>query len=217
VGKSVQPEVTRLLKRGLNHYGLGDLEAAIASWEQALELDPKNRAAVDYLESAREELAKSVAAPRVAKPRKKAPAVEVADKTPRTLDAILHASSGAGPSDPVAQALVLYKQGQLEEAYALLEDVSRREPSRLDVEGYLAMIRGKRARAWARTVGDQGRALRVAMSMDRIKKLDLRPDEGYLLGQIDGVTSIEQLLSMSRDRVRALEIVARLLTERIVE
>ena len=47
--------VVRLLKRGLNHYGLGDLEAAIASWEEARQLDPDNHAVRDYLETAYEE------------------------------------------------------------------------------------------------------------------------------------------------------------------
>src|SRR6202008_1951095 len=46
---------TRLLKRGLNHYGLGDLEAAISCWEQARALDPENQAVHDYLETAYEE------------------------------------------------------------------------------------------------------------------------------------------------------------------
>ncbi len=231
MGSAVQSEVTRLLKRGLNHYGSGDLEAAIASWERALALDPKNRAALDYLESAREELGQGKPAPPQAVPRPAPrpaaadkpgagpaprPASETDDRTPRTLDTVLK-SVGAPSDAQVLEALALYKQGKLEQAYQRLQAVAAREPNRLDVEAYLSMIRGKRARCFAKEVGDQGRALRVIMPMEKIKKLDLRPDEGYLLAQIDGVTSIDQLLSMSRDRVRALEIVARLLRDRIVE
>ena len=33
-------DVVRLLKQGLNHYGLGDLEAAIAAWEEASDTRP---------------------------------------------------------------------------------------------------------------------------------------------------------------------------------
>ena len=62
-------EVTRLLKRGLNHYGLGDLEAAISCWEQARALDPENQAVHDYLETAHEEQA---ARQKKAAPAKKA-------------------------------------------------------------------------------------------------------------------------------------------------
>jgi tetratricopeptide (TPR) repeat protein len=208
-----QSEVTRLLKRGLHLYGLGDLEGAIASWEQALAVEPGNRAAHDYLQSAREEIASARRGrSSAARPRR---AVDPDDKTPRTLDSIQLAPGTM--DDGVIQALALYKAGKLEEAYELLQEVAARQPDRLDVEGYLAMIRGKRARALARTIGDQGRALRVVMPLDRIKKLDLKPDEGYLIGQIDGHTSIESLLTIARDRVRALEIIARLLRDRIVE
>ncbi len=61
-------EVTRLLKRGLNHYGLGELEAAIRCWEKARELAPDNRAAQDYLETAYEESGRAQALPAAAEP-----------------------------------------------------------------------------------------------------------------------------------------------------
>ena len=50
-----QDEVGRLLKRGLNHYGLGELAEAIRCWECTLQLEPGNRAARDYLDTAYEE------------------------------------------------------------------------------------------------------------------------------------------------------------------
>ena len=43
--------VQRLLRRGLNHYGAGDLESAVSCWERTLKLDPDNRPARDYLAS----------------------------------------------------------------------------------------------------------------------------------------------------------------------
>ncbi len=55
MGEGRSDDVVLLLKRGLNHYGLGDLEAAIASWEEARGLDPENQAVRDYLENAYEE------------------------------------------------------------------------------------------------------------------------------------------------------------------
>jgi tetratricopeptide (TPR) repeat protein len=219
VGNAVRSDVTRLLKRGLNHYGLGDLEAAIASWEHALALDPDNRAAQDYLESAREEAGKP-AVPRPATTARRArpsAAVEADDSTPRTLDSLLHATAGGGEDDDVARALQMYKNGKLDEAYDLLKQVAAEQPDRLDVEGYLTMIRGKRARVWARIVGDQGRSLRVVMPLAQLKTLSLRPDEGYMLSQVDGTTPIEHILSISTDRVRALEILARLIRERVIE
>ena len=52
-------EIARLLKRGLNHYGLGELDAAIVCWESVRALDPGNQAARDYLETAYEERAEA--------------------------------------------------------------------------------------------------------------------------------------------------------------
>ncbi len=159
---STREEVTRLLTRGLNHYGLAEIEAAIACWEKAKELDPRNRAAHDYLETAYEE---SKAEP---VPLPVSEAFED-DDTPRSVD--------PGPSEPaerpvpdeqpdtvLAQALDAYKSGHLDTAWETLRGLADSQPDRLDVQGYLAMVRSERARQWARAIGDQGRVLRVTRS-----------------------------------------------------
>ncbi len=46
--------------------------------------------------------------------------------------------------------------------------------------------------------------------------MNLTPDEGFLLAQMDGSLSIEELLNLAADRVRTLEIVAKLLREGVV-
>jgi tetratricopeptide (TPR) repeat protein len=259
-------EVRRLLKRGLNHYGLGDLEAAIACWEHAQRLDPTSRAASDYLQAAREERGdppaaavavapkpagapKPVAAPKpaaappapkaAAKPApskpsaskpappraggsaKSAPRAQDDDATPRTLEGPLgpppqaadEATDGA-----VKAALQDYKSGRLDEAWTALTKISQGKPERLDVQGYLVMIRTERAKIWAKAVGDQGRVLRLRRPMaELMREVNLAPDEGYLLSQIDGTLSIEQLLSMSKtERVRSLEILAMFLAKGFV-
>ena len=222
-----QAEVTRLLKRGLAHYGVGELDAAIASWQEALSLDPTNRAALDYLDAAREEAGYTEPRQKPRRPpapvpirRTPAQSFRPADEedTPRTLEGVLKEPSTPTESDTrIQEALRAYREGDLERAHELLEIVAREEPDRIDVEGYLTMVRGKRAKAWVKAIGDQGRILRLAVPSSRITALQLRPDEGFLLSQVDGRTSIEQLLSLQTDRVRALEIMARFLRERIVE
>ena len=59
MGSARDSEITRLLKRGLKHYGLAELDAAIVCWEKARALEPGNRAARDYLETAYEERVES--------------------------------------------------------------------------------------------------------------------------------------------------------------
>jgi tetratricopeptide (TPR) repeat protein len=227
VAQRGEAEVTRLLKRGLAHYGVGELDAAIASWQEALSLDPKNRAALDYLDAAREEAGYTQPKGRPRRPpapvpmRRSAPAATLRagdeEDTPRTLEGALEPGTPSTSDNEIQEALKAYRGGDLERANDLLETVARREPDRIDVEGYLTMIRGKRAKGWVKAIGDQGRVLRLAVPASRITGLQLKPDEGFLLAQVDGRTSIEQLLSLQTDRVRALEIVARFLRERIVE
>jgi tetratricopeptide (TPR) repeat protein len=250
-------EVRRLLKRGLNHYGLGDLEAAIACWEHAQRLDPTSRAASDYLQAAREERGDApAAAAAAAKPAAAAPAPKPAptpakpapskpsaskpappraaasakpaarqqrddDATPRTLEGPLGPppqAADAATDVQVKAALSDYKSGRLDEAWAALTKILQTKPDRLDVQGYLVMIRTERAKTWAKAVGDQGRVLRLRRPMaELMREVNLAPDEGYLLSQIDGTLSIEQLLSMSKtERVRSLEILAMFLAKGFV-
>jgi hypothetical protein len=91
-------------------------------------------------------------------------------------------------------------------------------PERLDVEGYLGLVRAERAKKFAREIGDKGRTLQLTCKMEDLKVLNLQPDEGFLLSQIDGRVTIEELISLSStDRVRTLETLARFLREGLVE
>ncbi len=229
-------EVTRLLKRGLNHYGLGDLEAAIACWEQARALDPENQAVHDYLETAYEEnggARKKAAAPAPAptaargaapKPAGAAPKPSVArpmtddDDTPKSGPIIEFQADDDDPDTQIQIALQAYKEGRYDEAWRELKAVAKSQPERLDVQGYLQLVRTERAQTWAKEIGDQGRVLRLRITTAQIMKLKLQPDEGFMLSQIDGRMTIGDLISVSTsDRVRTLEVIAKLIREQIVE
>ncbi len=209
MGSDRKQEITRLLKRGLNQYGLGDLEEAIGCWERALEIDPENRAARDYLETAYEELQEGGAGK----------ASEDEADTPPTFDgaAAIQLPSGDEPNEVVGRALAAYKEGRMEEAWQGLLKASEQEPGRLDIQGYIAMMRSERARAFAREVGDQGRVLRLKQTIQELMQLNLTPNEGFLLSQIDGSVSIEQLLNLAKDRVSTLEILAKFIREGLAE
>ena len=99
-----------------------------------------------------------------------------------------------------------------------VNDVAKSQPSRLDVQGYLQLVRNERAQTWAKEIGDQGRVLRRRISTAEIMKLKLKPDEGFMLAQVDGRLSIGDLISLSTsDRVRTLEVIAKLLRDQIIE
>ncbi len=46
-------DIDRLIEDGLNHYGSGDLDGALAIWEQALAIDPDNAQATSYVDYVR--------------------------------------------------------------------------------------------------------------------------------------------------------------------
>jgi len=219
LGDSRHDEVTRLLKRGLNHYGLGDLDGAIACWEQARALDPENQAVHDYLETAYEEnggARKKAAPPRT---EKSAPGKIVTDDddTPKS-GPIIEFEAEDDPDTQLQLALQAYKEGRYDDAWRELNEVARSQPGRLDVQGYLQLVRTERAQTWAKEIGDQGRVLKRKITTAQIMQLKLKPDEGFMLAQIDGRLSIADLISLSTsDRVRTLEVIAKLLRDEIVE
>jgi tetratricopeptide (TPR) repeat protein len=266
-----EQEVTRLLKRGLNHYGLGDVEAAIACWERARALDPENQAVRDYLETAYEEQDQTpqsqvpeLVAPGEAKPElsgavpgapseaddtphslprlDRGPAESEAD-TPQSLPRIDSGGVPAGKdgdgtpapepepapglfgSDPegdpdtlVGPALDAFRGGRLEEAFGELDELARRHPDRLDLRGYLELVRKQLLEQWADEIGDRGRVPRLVPSPQELLRLHLKPEEGFLLSQVDGLVTLEDLISLSTvDRFSTFRMLARFLRERIVE
>ena len=213
-------EVTRLLKRGLNHYGLGDLKAAIECWERARAIDPENHAVHDYLESVyqeregeMEEVADDDATPitETTSPSEPSPESMPAQSAPAETETI------SDPDKLIEAALAEYKAGKLERAWKVLHRVSKADPERLDVQGYLQLVGNARVEEWTKEIGDQGRMLRLACTTQEMMNLKLHTDEGFLLSQIDGKVTIADLISLSTcGRERTLEVVARLLREKIV-
>ncbi len=232
MSESRHDDVTRLLKRGLNHYGLGDLDGAIACWEQARALDPENQAVHDYLETAYEENGGArkktppASGPARAAGNSSGPStgsvtagriVTDDDDTPKS-SPIIEFETDDDPDTQLQLALQAYKEGRYDDAWRELNDVAKAQPERLDVQGYLQLVRTERAQTWAKEIGDQGRVLRRRISLAEIMKLKLRTDEGFMLAQVDGRVTIGDLISLSTsDRVRTLEILAKLIRDQIIE
>ena len=213
-------DVTRLLKQGLNHYGLADLAAAIDCWERARAIDPENHAVHDYLESAYRERSEAKESDEDATPVSNV-ILPVDDRddvaTVVSVQVQPTGPTATDPEDTIADALTAYKAGELDIAWASLQQVSTEDPERLDVQGYLQLVGNARAEKWSKEVGDQGRVLHLKCTTEEMMKLKLHPEEGFLLSQIDGKLSIADLLSLSTcTRHRTLEVLARLLREKIV-
>lgn len=52
MSESNEETVKRLVRQGLDHYGMNEISQAILAWEAALDLDPGNAEARDYLQTA---------------------------------------------------------------------------------------------------------------------------------------------------------------------
>lgn len=229
--EATKAEVKRLLKRGLNHYGIGELEEAIECWEQARALDPDNEPVRDYLAAAYEEsgetprscdtpaVAPADGDPTPAAPLSPEPELWEPESTPTP--------PPAAPTPPqpeegldvrVALALEAYRGGHLQDAWGELRQLAEANPDRLDLRGYVELVRKQLLEHWAGEIGDRGRCLRRVKSDEELMALDLQPDEAFLLSQIDGSVTIDDLISLSTtDRFRSFEIVTRLLREGIVQ
>jgi tetratricopeptide (TPR) repeat protein len=209
-----EKKITKLLKRGLNHYGLGELDDAIACWEEARAIDPDNQAVRDYLETAYEE---NDATPRsVPAPPPKGPDEDTATQD-ASLPSLDEGTDDESDDTRVRGALKAFRDGRLMEAYEALDSISQIEPDRLEVLGYMELVRKKLMQEWAYEIGDRGRVPRLVPSPQEMMKLDLKPDEGFLISQVDGIVNVDDLISLSNaDRFRALEILARCFREGIL-
>lgn len=161
-------KIARLLQEGLDHYGEGRVAEAEACWGEVLFLDPENTEARDYLQTLEEDGATPGAAPR-----------------------------GAGPGDLVEDALRLMHEGHLEAALELLETVTRREQGRLDVQGYVDLVRSKLLSRYRERVGGMGAVPALQLSDRELLRFNLPATAGFLLSLVDGSTSVDQLVSLS--------------------
>lgn len=211
-------EISRLLKRGLNHYGLGEIEQAIACWEKVRELEPDNSAARDYLESAYDELA-----PRQGeegtRPAGESSLAPDDPSAPEASSPDAPSEGGENPGDAfVRKGLALYRTGRLEDSLESLQEAARLDPERLDVQGYLELVRGRLTKQYEQEIGDRGRTVKLCVEPEQLVRHELGPEEGFLLSQVDGCLTVEELLSLSTvGRFRTLAILARLLRDGIIE
>ena len=82
----------------------------------------------------------------------------------------------------------------------------------------MELIRGQLLGQLEKQIGDQGRRPRVKLDPNALKQKNISPEAGYLLPQIDGCVTIEDLLSLSPvGRFETLRIIAKLLREGIAE
>jgi hypothetical protein len=182
--------IARLLREGLDHYGEGRSGDAARAWNEVLFLDPAHAEARDYL------------------------ATLGAEGHPAARPA---PAPSAGGSDLAKDAVRLMREGNLEAALELLEAASRRDASRLDLQGYLEMIRSRLLERYRERVGGPAAVPVLRLPADQVLRFNLPATAGFLLSLVDGQTCVEDLLSLSGlDAFEALRVLAGLLDAGIV-
>jgi hypothetical protein len=85
----------------------------------------------------------------------------------------------------------------LESALDLFRSAASLDPDRLEIEGYVDLIRGQLLKHYRERLGDLQAVPKRLVGPGEIKGFDLAPDAGFMLSLVDGSTSFEQLVSLS--------------------
>lgn len=161
-------EVAERVREGLESYGHGDVSAAIQAWREALAIDPSDEQARDYLATA----------DRRKRPR---PSQKPGDEAAWAL---------------LREARVLLGEKEFAAAWNLLS-ARNNEEAPLEYELVGDLLRVQLFRSYRGELGPLSRVPRLAGGAAALEGFNLPPAAGFLVSQMDGHTSIEDLLTLS--------------------
>ncbi len=197
MSESIQERVARLLSEGLDYYGMYETTKAIIAWQEALELDPSNEDARDYLS----------AADRRNVPRDRDSKGSVGDrKAESTLESMTKAARD------------LIRQGSYDEALDVLRASSAADLFNIDIESTIELVRSRLIKQYREKVGDTTAIPMLRADAAAIRTFNLPSDAGFMLSLVDGATSVADVISLSgMDDFESMRILQGLLEAGIVE
>jgi hypothetical protein len=201
MSESREQKIERLLREGLDLYGVDEISQAMIAWRQVLELEPGNQAARDYMDSADRRKNRDMAT------------------GPTSQDPIAAAAPMAGAEAALLQqARGLLRAGDSSAALDLLQSASGTGLASLEFEAMLDVARSRLVRAYCERMGDLSRTPSVVDGGASSIKFNLPSNAGFLLSMVDGMTSIEDLISLSgMDAFDALHTMNHLMEAGLVE
>ena len=183
-------QISRMMEEGLHHYGEGRMGQAAACWREVLNLEPGHPGAQDYLRSA---------------------GFDTGEIEP--LEVV-----GEDGADLLADALELFRRGEAQESLEMLETLARENPRRMEIQGYLELVRGHLFEYYRERVPDASTVLKVAITPEEMMRFNLPANAGFVLSMVDGSTSVNEILALSgMDPFEAVRVVNKLLEVGIVE
>lgn len=239
--------ILRLLEEGLRHHVLGDDERAIACWRELLELEPGNVKALRLLEMVERSRRRASSVPSPEKtptffaeaqqektqPHAVGPHAEVgpiagegkskAGGTPAA------GADGARDRDAreerVAEELRgllqsvedLFGLGDFSGSLEVVEKVLAIDPSHPAALDYLAKNRKTLTHLYESKLGSVGARPRVVLRPDEILWLNIDHRAGFVLSQIDGTVTVDELYMLSgMSRMETARILAGLLEDGVI-
>ena len=117
----------------------------------------------------------------------------------------------------VRDAQQLLRGSDFEGALDLYQRAASLDPARIELEGYVDLLRSRLVKSYRERIGDPARVPKLLVPPAQVTRFNLPADAGFVLSMIDGRTSFEELLSVTgMGPFEALRIFARLLDAGIV-
>ena len=238
--------VAELLDQGVKAYTRGESAEAERFWKEALELDPKNERVRAYLRQVRGELPPREAPPEHAQrpeasfapsPWDAGPAnaatVVVQDGDGLDLDVVGEksdirslvperrpASRPPAPGDVATWmegARELFALGDFSGSLEMIERILRIDPTHAEARAYLRQNESTLVAMYESKLGPLSGVPRLAIHAEEVMWLNLAHRAGFLLAQVDGTVSFEDLFALSGlPRLDTARILASLLAEGVI-
>lgn len=235
-------DVSRLLDQGLVKYALGKRDSAIELWQQALEAAPRNRRAQDYLKSVGALLPPGEGQDIHTSTAEIVPVEGDLDSDnnraaeslvpPFTAEVATFEPEEAKPTDEldvepmVPDVEILLRDareheasGNLEDALRHAEEALKRDPEQPEAQELSSSIRRRLAALYRDELEPVARVPFLRATDASILELSLDPIGGFLISQIDGEITIEELLTIlgTFDEFRVLSSLHFFLENGIIE
>jgi len=232
--------VSRMLDRGLVRYAMGLRDEAISFWQDALEQSPGHARALDYLQSVGA-LSPSALDPEQdlspAKRIESAVGMSTLDRAgesllppftpePSAYDEASPASLVAASDSIVADVDILVRgakereeTGDFEVALKNCEDALRRDPEHAGALALAGTLRVELEAVYLKELEPLSRIPFLRATDSSILELSLDPVGGFLISQIDGEITVEELLLIlgTFDQFRVLSSLHYFLVNEIIE
>jgi len=131
--------------------------------------------------------------------------------------ALASAQAGGSIAALLRDAQELLRVENYEGALELYQAAASLDPARVELEGYVDLLRSRLVKIYRERIGDGRQVPKLLVPLDRITRFDLPTEAGFVLSLIDGRTCFDELLSVAGiGPFEALRIFASLVDARIV-